>query len=121
MKILRGDQGGLIFRADGANSKFYYFRVRRDGSYGLYLYVDTAGTHAQTLANGVTPAVHTGLNIDNLIAVVAQGNTIDLYVNHQLITTVTDGTYGSGQIGLAAAYSTEATDVAYSDLKVWTL
>ena len=33
--IVKGDEGGLIFRADDAASKFYYFRIGRDGFYGL--------------------------------------------------------------------------------------
>ena len=121
MTLLRGDQGGLVFRADGVNSKFYYFRIGRDGSYGLYLYTDTLGTHAQTLASGLTPAVHTGLNIPNVVAVVAHGSTLDLYVNMQRIASVNNNAYSSGQIGVAAAYATESTEVSFSNVKVWTL
>jgi hypothetical protein len=121
MTILHGDLGCLIFRADGEGGKFYLFRIGRDGSYGLYTYVDGDGAHARTLARGLTPAVHTGLNIANVLAVAAHGNVIDLYVNGQQVTSVKDSTYSSGQIGLAATDETEATEVAFSDMKVWTL
>lgn len=121
MTIIKGDGGGLIFRADGANSKFYYFRIGRDGSYGLYLYIDSVGTHAQTLVSGMTPAIRTGLNIPNLLAVVARDASLDLYVNNQHIANVSNNTYDNGQIGVAAAYTTEPTEVVFSDAKVWSL
>jgi hypothetical protein len=119
MVISQGDGGGVIFRANGTQNKFYYFRIGRDGSYGLDLYSDS--THVRTLASGVTPAAHTGLNVPNLLAVVARGGTIDLYVNNQRITSVNDSTYGSGQIGVGAASSTGLTEVVFSNARVWTL
>lgn len=121
MTILRGDEGGIIFRADGANHKFYYFRVGRDGSYGLYSYVDSTGAHARTLVSKMTPAVRTGLNQPNLLAVVAHGTSITLYVNNQRIDSVVDKTYDFGQIGVAAANATSATEVTFSSARVWTI
>ena len=121
MTISQGDEGGVIFRADGNQGKFYYFRIDRDGSYGLYLFVDTVGTHARTLVSGVTPVIHTGLNVSNLLAVVARNGTLDLYVNDQRVASVHDSTYGSGQIGVAAASITGPTEVAFSDARLWTV
>jgi eukaryotic-like serine/threonine-protein kinase len=121
MTLLKGDGGGLIFRADGTNGKFYYFRVNRDGSYALYLYTNTSSTQGQTLASGITRFVHTGLNIANVLAVVARGGTFDLYVNNQLIDSVSNNIYSSGQLGLAAAYVTEPTEAVFSDARVWTV
>jgi eukaryotic-like serine/threonine-protein kinase len=121
MTIVKGDEGGIIFRADGLNSKFYYFRIGRDGSYDLYLYVDTVGAHAKRLTGGITPTIHIGLNHPNLLAVVARNNTLDLYVNNQNITHVSNNAYNSGQIGVAASFDTDLTEVAFSNLKVWKL
>ncbi len=121
MTIINGDEGGIIFRANGSNSKFYYFRIGRDGSYGLYLYIDDVGTHAQTLVSGMAPAVRTGLNIANLLAVEAHNGSLDLYVNKQHIASVSNNTYDSGQVGVAAAYGTEPTEVAFSNARVWSI
>jgi hypothetical protein len=121
MTIINGDQGGIIFRADGAKSKFYYFDIGRDGSYSLYLHVDASGSHARLLASGMHPAIHTGSNVPNLLAVVARSGTFDLYVNNQHITTVHDNTYGDGQVGVAAANITDPTEIAFSDARLWTL
>jgi hypothetical protein len=119
MTILKGDGGGLLFRADGTNSHFYYFRICRNGSYALYLYTDTGGVHGQTLVSGITPVLHTGLNIPNVLAVVVRGGNIDLYVNQQRIDSATNSAYSSGQIGLAAAYVTGPTEVVFSNARVW--
>lgn len=119
MTILKGDGGGLIFRASGISSKFYYFRVGRDGSYGLYLYSDTVGKDAKTLALGTHAAVHTGLNIDNILAVAVRGNVIELYVNNQRIASVTNDAYSSGQVGVAATYDNAPTEVRFSNARVW--
>jgi hypothetical protein len=121
MTIVQGDDGGLIFRANGDKSQFYYFDVGPDGSYALYLYLDASGSHAQRLTAGRAAAIYTGLNQPNLLAVVVQDNKLMLYVNHQYIASVNDSKYGSGQIGFAAASNTDPTEVAFSDAKVWTL
>ncbi len=57
----------------------------------------------------------------NVLAAVANGSQISLYVNNALIGNVTDSTYTSGQIGLVAGDMGKATDVAFSDAKAWKL
>ncbi len=123
MMVAKGDAGGLIFRANtsGQNPKFYYFRVNQDGSYNFFLYVDSSGTNARTLAHGNVTNFNTGLNQTNLISVVAKGSTLSLYVNKQLVTSVTDSTYSAGQIGLAADYINGPTEVVYTNAKVYKL
>jgi hypothetical protein len=121
MTILKGDGGGLIFRADGTKGQFYYFHIGRDGSYALYLYTNTGSIHGQTLVSDITATVHTGLNIANVLAVVAHDNTIDLYVNGERINSIVNSANGSGQVGLAATYSTGSTEIVFSDAKVWTV
>jgi hypothetical protein len=121
MTILKGDGGGLIFRADGNTNKFYYFRITQDGFYGLYLYSDIQAAHAKTLAIGRDGAIHTGINIPNVLAIVTHDTNISLYVNDQLITSVNDSSYTSGQIGVAATYDTLATEVAFNNARVWTI
>jgi pSer/pThr/pTyr-binding forkhead associated (FHA) protein/tetratricopeptide (TPR) repeat protein len=121
MQILKGDCGGLIFRADANNGKLYLFDVCQDGSYSLYLYRNFSGTTAKTLGSGSSAAITTGLNQTNVLAVVAQGTALDLYVNNQKIDSVSDGTYSHGQIALAADASNDPTEVAFNNARVWTL
>ena len=84
MTIVSGQAGGIVFRANPANSTFYYFRVGQDGSYDLWTYVDKYIDHAHHLTSGPpgsSSAIHTGYNQPNLVAVVARGSSLALYVN----------------------------------------
>ncbi len=121
MTIIKGDEGGIIFRSDGLNGKFYFFRIGQDSSYDLFLYVDTVGAHATRLAGGITPTIHTGLSHSNLLTVVARYGTLDLFVNNQRITRVKNNAYSYGQIGFAAVFDTDLTEVVFSNAKVWAL
>ena len=118
MTILKGDAGGVIFRVENTNPNQYYnFSIRQDGAYYLEA---VNGSGGPTLTQGSSPAIKQGLNQTNLIAVVAQGTNIALYVNHQLLGNVTDSTYSRGPVGLFAVVYTQPTEVAFSNAKVWT-
>ncbi len=122
MQVIKGDVGGIDFRVTDtvAHNQYYDFNVGDDGSYGLYVVNDSS----KTLAYGTSSAINRGLNQTNVIAVVAQGSSIKLYVNHQLITSATDSTYSHGNIGVEADpfnNNGHPTEVVYSNAKVWTL
>lgn len=117
MKIIKGDCGGIVFR--WSHPKGYYFRVCQYGTYRLFLFIDSSGGNAKQLVSNFSSAIHTGLDQANLIAVVANGSTLDLYVNHQKITSVQDVTYSHGDIGLSAEDIMNPTGVIYSNAKVW--
>ena len=57
----------------------------------------------------------------NLLAIVAIGDTITLYVNNHSLGSVKDASYQQGQIGAFASGDTGAFDVVISDVKVWKL
>ncbi|HLZ81015.1 MAG TPA: protein kinase, partial [Ktedonobacteraceae bacterium] len=115
--IMQGDQAGLIFRADAQNGMFYYFHVNRSGTFALEIinHFNSAGI----IASGTSPAIKTGLNQSNLLAVKANGNNLTLYVNMQQVASVSDSTYSQGQIGVIAESIQNPTDVAFSNAKVW--
>src|SRR5205085_11245405 len=102
MAIIKGDCGVIIFRADRSTIKHYFFEVCQGGNYKLILYVDNTGTNARILTINSSSVIHTGLNQYNLIAVVANESTLDLYVNNQKIDSVSNNTYSYGQIAVAA-------------------
>ncbi len=117
MTILHGDCGGIIFRI--TVTKYYLFVVCANGYYELEAGLDN--THFKTLVTKSSPAITTGYNQLNTIAVVANRSTLDLYVNHTKIDSVSDSTdSGTGFIGLAADAASYLTEVAYSNAKVWT-
>ena len=120
MKILQGNCGGMVFRYDSNTGKLYFFEVCQDGSYLFSRYPDFTGNNVKDLAGGSSKAIATGLNQTNTIAVVAQGSTLNIYVNKQKIATANDSTFTHGQIGLFADDSNHPTDVAFNNVKVWT-
>src|SRR6266702_3627601 len=119
MTITRGDYGGLIFRANSTATKFYVFRLESDGIYDLFVSQDN--NHTTELSYGNSPAIHKYAGHSNLLTVVARGSNMYLYINKQYVSTVSDDTYKSGQIGVFAEDHTNPTDVAFSNVQVWKL
>ncbi len=118
MSILTGSTGGMSFRADPIHG--YLLLVHVDGEYELeYL----GNRSPLLLARGTTPVLKEGTNQPNVVAVVAQGNNLDLYIDHQHIVHAHDGHRSSGQIGLVADASgaTGPSEVEYRNMKVWSL
>ena len=118
MTITRGDQGGILFRANGGQGNFYYFHISRKGLYGLDIYNNR--TFVRTLHGGFSAAINTALNAPNLLAIVAKGNTFDLYINLQHVASASDNTFSNGQIGVAADDEGDVTEVVFRLAKVWT-
>jgi hypothetical protein len=121
MTIIAGDCGAILFRVDKTNTGFYYFRICQDGTFALFLYTNNKGTNLADSTNN--SAIRTGLNQPNLIAVVAQSDTLDLYANHQHLYSISDTTYSQGRIGVVADGfpGHHSTEVQYSNAKLWKL
>jgi len=120
MTIIQGNCGGIVFREDFAAASAYFLRICSDGYYKLINVVNPTTSHDVTPSR-LNPAIHTGLNQTYLIAIVANGSNFTLYVNHQQIDTITDSSYTSGLIGLAAAEKHSLTEVVYSNARMWKL
>lgn len=119
MTILKGDRGGMFFRQVGQvgiQGPYYYFSIKIDGSYEFDSF---NGKTLNVLQRGTSPAVKTGLNQPNLLAVVAQGSSMDMFVNGQSIVHINDSTSSSGLIGVAADASDQPAEVAFNNAKVW--
>jgi hypothetical protein len=119
MTILKGDSGGLMFRADANKSKVDYFRIDQTG-YFMFI-VFSGHTSAVLLADGTIADFHKGAGQSNLLGVVAQGAHMTLYVNDQSVKTVTNSTLSQGQIGVAASDYDSPVEVVFTDAKVWKL
>jgi hypothetical protein len=120
VQITKGDCGGIIFRADTNTGKLYLFEVCSNGSYSLYNYKNSSGDSSQ-LANASSPAIKSGLNQVNVLAVTAQGATLTLYVNGQKITTLTNNAYSQGQVGMVADSFNNPTGALFTNARLWTL
>ncbi len=126
MTIISGKSGGIIFRAQ-TNAAFsaYYFFVHTDGTYNLLKITDSSmkgqSPIPTPLRSGSSPAIHTGLNQMNVLAVVTHGSTFSLYVNKQFVNTASDDSYKSGEIGVVTASSDTGTEAVFRNAQVWQL
>jgi hypothetical protein len=119
MRIVQGNAGGLIWRATASSGTFYYFRLDQAGHYQLLVYAGSAP--AGLLVQGSCSSFQRGPGQANLLAVVASGDEMKLYVNQTFTAQVHDGTYSQGQLGVAATAEEGAVEVVFSQARVWEL
>lgn len=128
MTILRGDEGGIVFRQSSSTlnplrATDYTLLFDADGHYQFNLYPNASSTPVE-LARGSSSAFRTGYGQMNTIGLVARGSTFTWYVNAQRVGNANDKTYRQGSICLASAtYAnhTGSPEVAYTDFKIWRL
>ncbi len=120
--------GGLIFRTNTEGNAFYFFEINKSGHYYLYRCPgDGAQPSCPLLAGGknANPITNfnTADNVANTLAVVANGPSLSIYVNQQLVgNTINDPTYTHGMIGMIARKGSDnGTDVSFSNIKIWKL
>ncbi|GCE06803.1 nSTAND1 domain-containing NTPase [Dictyobacter aurantiacus] len=121
MTILQGDAGGVAFRlASTRLQQYYVFGISRRGTYTFRL--NNGFKDSDVLKKGRSSAIHSGLNQRNVLAVVAQGQTFDLYVNHVHIDTIKNDVLAQGFFGLVAIIDTpNLTEIAFKNARVWSL
>jgi hypothetical protein len=118
LKLVKGNQGGIIFRSDSNGDVFYYFQINVNGSYTWGM---TSSTGYTALSTKTSPAIKAGLDQTNLVAVVAQGKNFDFYINKQKVATFSDATHTHGLIGLSVEDDNNATEAVFSNVQLWTL
>ncbi len=124
MTFVRGDGiGGIIFRFNNTSQNFYFFIVSPEGSYTFFSgHADqSGGLILKAIQSASTPAIKTGLNQSNQLAVAARGSKMYLYINQQWVYLVTDSSSRSGMIGVVCLKFGGASELAFSDAQVWKL
>jgi hypothetical protein len=97
-----GHFGVLCRYVDEGN--FYYFGVSTDGYYAIFRRVDGADLQVLTGdGSGMvpSPAIKTGGQTNRVLAVCHE-DELSLYVNGELLETITDDTHARGDVGLGA-------------------
>jgi hypothetical protein len=122
MVITQGDCGGIVFRSQG-NYRYYLFVICQNSYFKLIRYSGSVNNNAQILTSDYLYPyyINSGIGQSNLLAIVANGARITLYVNKHRVTYSNDDAYTDGQIGFVAYALNHSTDVAFSNAKVWTL
>lgn len=119
MTMLEGDEGGLMVRSDDANNHFYVFSIGHDGTYRFYVVKDN--NNSLSLVDDTSSIIKTGAGQSNTLTLIAQGATFYLYINQQYVASASDTSFASGEVGVAASDTTNNTDVAFTNAKVWSL
>lgn len=88
---------GVLFRYLNDKS-FYRLDFTDDGYWGVSRRMDENWISISELA--ASPALHTGLNAQNLIRLTAQGDTFTVYANGRPLGTVTDSAIEIGRLGV---------------------
>ena len=118
MKIVTGDCGGMVFRSEKSKYKFYRVDICSDGDMRVFLQGDSS-------LNPLFYKNITDIKRDpkktHVVAIVAQGRTLLLYIDQKSIGQIPDTTYSNGQIGLAAYERSNPTEVAYMNVRIWVL
>lgn len=119
MRIIKGDCGGLAFRINLNTNQMYRTEICQNGNFDLYSFDN--GKYTTLVSPQSSSQIHQGLGASNTLAIVANGTTITLFVNHTQLTSITDTHFSSGFLGLTASDYTNATEVAFTNARVWTL
>ncbi len=116
--IVRGNEGGLLFRYDVESTHTSVFSL---GTAGAFSMMATSNVF-NTLLHRPDPAIRAGLGQPNVLTVIAEGPTVLLYTNDHYLGQVTNASISqSGRIGLIAYNLADPTEVVFSDLRVWKL
>ncbi len=123
LMIIKGGAGGLIFRfapdADG-NLTGYVFGIDTQGQYFFTNYAPMTQS-SKILKQGISPLLATGVNQTNTLTVIARGSTMYLYINGENVGIVNDTAHTIGQIAFLGESDAGASDIAFSNVKVWAL
>ena len=102
-----GHFGVLCRHVDVDN--FYYLAISAEGYYAIFRRVDGGDLEVLTGdGSGMAPSpiIKTGEQINHILAV-CQGDELSLYVNDELLETVTDETHTRGDVGMGAGSGSE--------------
>ncbi len=124
VNIVQGNDGGIVFSP--APNNYYKAYVTTGTSAqgipgGLYLLYRQEGSGYHTLRYGFSRAIQTGLNQANIVTVIVDNGSFYFYDNGQLLITDSVNTFSNGSAGVSAQSDNLATDVIFSNVKLWAL
>jgi hypothetical protein len=113
------DRYGLIARAPDANHG-YLFGLTCDGNYALR---DWDGeTFRMVKIWTPSAAIHQGPNQTNRLGLLADGDSLALFVNGERLAELEDSAYAKGAIGLfVGSVNTPGSTVTVSEIAYWDL
>lgn len=120
--VLKGTDAGLIFRHTEPQGlyDFDYFHV---SIIGHYTFEHISPQQITTLDAGFCTPCKQGLNQPNLLMVKVVNSTVDLYVNNQHISTVTNVSPSDGSFGFSDGEKDQhiPNGARFQNVKIWSL
>jgi hypothetical protein len=111
---------GIIFRVSGSSDSrsYYIFGVTSKGKYYLQKKLDGQWVDTDPVSATSSPTIKQG-QAKNVLRVLARGDQILLYINGNLVNTVTDDSISSGSVGIfAGTADNEAASAAFTHVLV---
>lgn len=106
---------GIVCRLQ-QNADGYYLLISGDGLYSILLAADDTFT---PLVDWTSSNVINQGNRTNTITAVCSGSSMSLYANGELLTSIDDSRFSSGDIALTAtSYESDMTEVHFDNLEV---
>jgi type II secretory pathway pseudopilin PulG len=118
VRLLSGDNAGLLFRASG--QQFYDFEITALGEFFFRLHNPTSGNNYTYIINNTkSSAIVPGGK--NTLLVIASGDDFKLFINGTFVGEQHEETLSSGQIALATGTlaSTSGGEASFTNLKIF--
>jgi hypothetical protein len=110
---------GLVVRYQD-DYNFYWFQISSDGWYAVDML--QAGEWVSLVSWKQSPAIQQGPGAVNRLRLQCDGSRFDFYANDTYLATVSDASYATGSIGLAAgAYDEPGVVIHFDNLRVMDL
>ena len=116
-----GIEYGIAFRYSSSRDRVsaYVFRITTDGKYALLKKVDGKVAYKTPAPVTSSSFIKPGSS-KNRLGVLADGSTILLYINGNLVDTITDKSLTSGSVGIYVSSGTNAqAQVTFSRMTVY--
>jgi alpha-tubulin suppressor-like RCC1 family protein len=110
---------GLVFRVSADGKNMYQFLVSNGGYWEFWRYTNGTRTSLGSKQSNPSDSISQG-NAWNHLKVVADGSTIDVYINGFNVCTLTNASLSSGAIGfIAGSTSVGEVQLGFDNFKVW--
>lgn len=116
-----GIEYGIAFRYSSSRDRVsaYVFRIATDGKYSMLKKVDGKLAYKTPVPVSSSPFIKPG-STKNRLGVLADGSTILLYINGNLVNTITDKSLTSGSVGIYVSSGTnDQAQVTFSRMTIY--
>lgn len=112
-----GDDAGLLFRTSADGNQFYDFEITSQGQF--YFRYRANNKYTSLIPNTASSAIQ-GTGNKNTLLVIAQSNHFQFFINGTFVGEASDGTFSSGQVGVAAGtLAASSADAGFANLKIY--